>query len=182
MMGARELLLVEDDLRLRRALARVFQQQGWLVVEAGDLQAAREAGRPTLARAVVDLRLPDGSGIDLVEPIRRAAPGARIVVLSGWGSIATALEAVRRGASDFLSKPVATDRLLRAVSGEPAAAGPDCDGDADRASVPSLDRVEWEHIQRVMVEVDGNVSQAARLLGLHRRSLQRKLSKRPPNR
>jgi two-component system response regulator RegA len=109
--------------------------------------------------------------MDVVRALRGLDATLSIIMLTGYGSIATALEAVKCGADDYLSKPVDVDQILAAFSGarQPAA-----------ATVPSLGRVEWEHIQRVLTDCGGNVSQAAKLLGLHRRSLQRKLSKYPP--
>lgn len=177
MTGSGVLLLVEDDANFRGALARALSAHGYRVVEAGSVAAARErAAEEAPVAAVLDLRLPDGSGLGLLAALRERSPELRAVVLTGWGSIATALEAVRLGAVDFFSKPVDPDRIAEALrgSGRPAPEASD--------EVPSLDRVEWEHIQRVLTECGGNVSRAARLLGLHRRSLQRKLAKRPPAR
>lgn len=178
MSGERLLLLAEDDAYLRRVLARALAARGFEVLEAAGVERAREllAGVAAPAFGIFDLKLPDGSGLDLVSLLNARNPAARSVVLTGWGSIPTALEAVRRGAVDFLAKPVEIEDLLRSLGGAPAAELP------PEPVVPSLDRVEWEHIQRVMASCEGNVSQAARLLGLHRRSLQRKLGKRPPQR
>ena len=127
----------------------------------------------------MDLRLPDGHGLDVVAELHAIDATTRIVVLTGYGAIATAVESLKRGASDYLTKPVDADQVaVRASTQDHERAG------HARASspCPSLARVEWEHIQRVMTECQGNVSQAARVLGLHRRSLQRKLSKYPVNR
>lgn len=176
------LLLAEDDRYLRRVLARAFTARECRVLEASTLAESRQhlaAGeRPSLA--VLDLRLPDGNGLDLLSELHERNPTIRSVVLTGWGSIPTALEAVRRGAVDFLAKPIEIDDVLRALGRLPAASFSTAASEA--SGVPTLDRVEWEHIQRVLASCDGNVSQAARLLGLHRRSLQRKLGKRPPPR
>ncbi len=172
------LLLVEDDPIFRSTLGRALTFRGFAVTEAGSIAQARtlaEAAAP--ATAVLDLRLPDGSGLRLLEELRRLSPGLRAVILTGWGSIATAMEAVRLGAVDFLAKPVDADRVALAL--RPAAPGEAPQTEEAEHSVASLDRVEWEHIQRVLAECDGNVSRTARLLGLHRRSLQRKLGKRP---
>jgi len=171
-------LIVDDDEVFRERLCRAFRLRGWDVYGAGDaaqaLAAAREFG-PDLA--VVDLRLPGESGLDIVRALRGLDATVCILMLTGYGSIATALEAVRCGANDYLSKPVDVDQIIAAYAGlsQPAPAGA-----RPAASVPSLGRVEWEHIQRVLTDCGGNVSQAAKLLGLHRRSLQRKLSKYPP--
>jgi len=132
--------------------------------------AAARAESPELA--LVDLRLPGRSGLELVKALKELDETTNVVVLTGYGSIATALESVRVGATNYLTKPADADQILAAFDGPaPSAAAP--------SGVPSLARVEWEHIQRVLADCDGNISQAARLLGIHRRSLQRKLSKHP---
>ena len=171
-------LVVDDDEVFRQRLCRAFQLRGWEAHEAGGaaqaLAAAREFG-PDLA--VVDLRMPGESGLDIVRALRGLDATISIIMLTGWGSIATALEAVKLGADDYLSKPVDVDQIIAAYAGA-RQIGP---SDARPSnSVPSLGRVEWEHIQRVLTDCGGNVSQAAKLLGVHRRSLQRKLSKYPP--
>jgi two-component system response regulator RegA len=127
---------------------------------------------------VLDLRMEDRSGIDLLADLRREHGAIDCVVLTGYGSIATAIEAVRRGAVDYLTKPADADEILRAFEKRDAPA----DAREEDGAVPSLHRVEWEHIQRVLTECGGNVSRAARLLGVHRRTLQRKLATRPPAR
>lgn len=133
-----------------------------------------------LAGAIVDLRLPDGDGLTLVRELSAAQPGLPIVVLTGFGSIANALEAVRLGARDYLTKPADADQiLLAALRGERIVRDNPKEVPAE---TPSLDRVEWEHIQRVLADCGGNISQTARLLGLDRRTLQRKLGKFPPQR
>jgi two-component system response regulator RegA len=167
---------VEDDSALRRVLERSLGSRGFSV-EAVATQAeaiAAAIARPP-AFVVCDLRLPDGSGLDLLDRLAALVPRARRVVLTGWGSIPAALHALRAGAVDFLSKPVTTDQIVAALLGDPGSVTPDL-------ALPSLDRVEWEHIQRVLAECNGNVSLTARLLGLDRRSLQRKLAKRPRGR
>jgi two-component system response regulator RegA len=171
-------LIVDDDDVFRETLCRAFRLRDWDAYEAGDaeraLAAVREFG-PDLA--VVDLRLAGESGLDIVRAIRGLDATISIIMLTGYGSIATALEAVKCGADDYLTKPVDVDQVIAAYDGqggsEPAGARPPI-------SAPSLDRVEWEHIQRVLADCGGNISQAAKILGLHRRSLQRKLSKYPP--
>jgi two-component system response regulator RegA len=171
-------LIIDDDEVFRQRLCQAFRLRGWDAYEAGDtarVLAAAQEFSPDLA--VVDLRLPGESGLDIVRALRGLDVTISILMLTGYGSIATALEAVRCGADDYLSKPVDADQIIEAFAGarrqEPA-------GDRPPVSVPSLGRVEWEHIQRVLTDCGGNVSQAAKLLGLHRRSLQRKLSKYPP--
>ena len=171
------LLLVEDDETLRRRLARAFEGRGFEVraaATAAEAEAALVQDTPEFV--VLDLRMPDGSGLDLIPKFTQADPATRIVVLTGYGSIATAMEAVRRGAVDYLTKPADADEILAALerSGSGAAEVP--------TRPMSLDRMEWEHISRVLMECQNNVSEAARLLGMHRRSLQRKLAKYPPPR
>jgi two-component system response regulator RegA len=175
----RSLLLVDDDDVLRSRLARALRERGYVVREVADAAAAHRAlVELAIGWAVVDLRLPDGSGLDVVRALHAAAPAAKIVVLTGYGSIPTALEAVRLGATHYLTKPVGVDEVVAGFAGggaTPASAEhPD--------TVPSLERVEWEHINRVLADSGGNISEAARRLGLHRRSLQRKLAKRPVRR
>jgi two-component system response regulator RegA len=172
------LLIVEDDEPLRAQLARAFRGRGYAISEARSLGALAALSRAEWSAAVVDLRLPDGSGLEAVERLREMHAALPIVVLTGYGSIASALEAVRLGAVDYLTKPVDVDQILSALGGS-------LSGAADAATAPqtpSLERVEWEHIQRVLRDCDGNVSRAAKVLRIHRRTLQRKLSYRPPER
>jgi two-component system response regulator RegA len=172
--SAPRLLLVDDDEPFRSRLARSLRARGLDVAEAASgEQASRVARAVRPERAVIDLRMGDASGLDVLEHLRRELPDLACIVLTGYGSIATALEAVRRGALHYLTKPVDADDVLRAF--EPGAEPP-------MPTVPSLHRVEWEHIQRVLADCGGNVSRAARLLGLHRRTLQRKLGTLPPRR
>ncbi len=168
------ILVVDDDEPFRSRLARSLRARGFEVADAGSAQDAlgvAHAFRPD--RAVIDLRMTDGSGLDVLAQLKRDFPSLVGIVLTGYGSIATALEALRRGAIDYLPKPVDADDVLRAY---------DAAGEETAATVPSLHRVEWEHIQRVLADCEGNVSKAARLLGVHRRTLQRKLATRPPRR
>lgn len=173
------LLLVEDHDLLRTRLARAFSERGFEVREAASLTAAREvAAEDPPELVVLDLRVPDGSGLDLIPWLKELDPATRIVVLTGYGSIATALEAVRRGATHYLTKPADADEILAAFE---RGAGGTAAGTTDLQPM-SLDRVEWEHINRVLMDCDGNVSEAARVLGIHRRSLQRKLARFPSRR
>jgi two-component system response regulator RegA len=170
---SRSLLIVDDDGRFRTRLMRAFADRGFEVKGAGDYAEAMAVARaesPELA--LVDLRLPGRSGLDLVHELKDLDPATNIVVLTGYGSIATAVESVRLGATSYLTKPVDADQILAAFESEPGVS-------RQIPTAQPLARVEWEHIQRVMADCDGNVSQAARLLGIHRRSLQRKLSKNP---
>jgi len=172
------ILVIDDDDRLRTRLARAFRERGWTTHEAADAPTAcalAATHRP--GHVLVDLRLGNGSGLDVVRAVRAGDTDARIVVLTGYGSIATALEAVRLGATHYLTKPADVDDVERAFAG----AVPTADV-ADPVEPPTLARVEWEHINRVLADSGGNISEAARRLGLHRRSLQRKLSKFPTRR
>lgn len=174
---AHSVLVVDDDEVFRTRLGRAFADRGFEVRTAETAENALELARQDSPEyAVVDLRMPGASGIDLVRELNAIDPATQIVMLTGYGSIATAVEAIRAGAVHYLSKPADIDDILAALRGK---AAPSASGDAE---VPSLARVEWEHIQRVLTDCDGNISRAARLLGLHRRSLQRKLSKDPVRR
>jgi two-component system response regulator RegA len=174
-------LVVDDEDTFRARLMQALEARGfapWGAATADEAIVAAE--RETPEYAVVDLRLGGTSGLALVRRLHELDPTTRIVVLTGYGSIATALEAVRSGAAHYLTKPADIDEILagfeqgseQGFERVPSTAPPP-------ARIPTLARVEWEHIERVMVECGGNVTQAARLLGLHRRSLQRKLAKHP---
>ena len=167
-------LVVDDDEVFRTRLVKALQSRGLHAEGAGSADAALKLA-PTLQpqAAIVDLRMPGPSGLDLVSELSARLPGIQIVVLTGYGSIATAVEAVRRGAINYLTKPLDTDQILAAFEKEAEPA-------PDAGTIPSLARVEWEHIQRILHDCNGNISLAARKLGLHRRSLQRKLGKLPP--
>jgi two-component system response regulator RegA len=170
------LLVVEDDDNLRERLAKALDRRGYEVRTAATVAEAeaRVAEEPP-ELVVLDLRMPGGSGLDLIPRLKQADAATRIVVLTGYGSIATALEAVRRGATNYLTKPADADQIIAAFepeSGAGAAVTPP-------ARPMSLDQVEWEHINRVLMDCEGNISEAARVLRIHRRSLQRKLSKYP---
>jgi two-component system response regulator RegA len=171
------ILIVDDDAALRTRLVRAFEARGFEAYGASDAEEAvclARAESPELA--VVDLKMPGRSGLELVRDLQEIDPATRIVVLTGYGSIATALEAVHLGATHYVTKPADADDLLSAFARE----GPDSGAPVPiEHAVPSLARAEWEHIQRVLVDCGGNVSQTARLLGIHRRSLQRKLARTP---
>jgi two-component system response regulator RegA len=170
------ILVVEDDETFRALLLTAFEVRGFEVRGAPDAASAIAAARhDSPEMAVVDLRLPDGSGLDVVRALKQIDPATAIVVLTGYGSIATALEAIRLGAAHYLTKPTDADRVLAAFELGLAARPRELP-----VRAPSLARVEWEHLQRVLTDCDGNVSEAARVLGMHRRSLQRKLA-RPPD-
>ena len=175
-LGAdRTLLLVDDDEPFLRRLERAMDKRGFEVEAASSVAAgiAIATARPT-AYAVVDLRLEDGNGLDVVETLREKRPDARIVVLTGYGAIATAVAAVKIGATDYLSKPADANDITNALlaKGDELPPPPD--------NPMSADRVRWEHIQRVYDLCDRNVSETARRLNMHRRTLQRILAKRSP--
>lgn len=173
------LLLVEDDAIFAGVMARALTRRGFEVHIASDAATARTTVHLTRpAYAVVDLKLGADSGLALIPELLAVEPTMRIVLLTGYASIATAVEAVKRGACDYLAKPVDADTLVRSLlepdqgyEGDPGATVPE-------TPLP-LPRLEWEHIQHVLRECDGNISAAARRLGMHRRTLQRKLAKHP---
>ena len=178
MTAPRLILLVDDDEVFRERLARSLRERAYAVVTAADHDGALAAARgAAIDYAVIDLRMPAGSGLSLLEPLRVLAPAARFVMLTGYGSIASAVEALRLGAHDYLSKPVDADEVIAALAGQGAASA---GRPAPPASAPSLARAEWEHIQRVLTDCAGNVSEASRRLGITRRTLQLKLKKYPP--
>lgn len=175
------ILVVDDDAEFRVRLSRALEARGCRVVSAGDGATAHQQwAADTFDAAIVDLRLDTASGLRLIPELQQVRPAARIVVLTGFSSLGTAVEAGRLGVAEYLTKPVDVDRVFEAVAGGSRAAATASATNAPE--VPSLDRVEWEHIQRVLAACDGNISQTARLLGIDRRSLQRKLAKYPPPR
>ncbi len=171
-----DLLLVDDDAALRRALARALERRGFVVHAAESLAEARElTGQRRFSFAVLDLRLEDGHALSLIRELLDAAPDTRIAVVTGYGNIASAVAAVKQGALDYLAKPVDGDEIADAllnttVEGLPPAP----------EQPMSPDRVRWEHIQRVFEQCGRNVSETARRLNMHRRTLQRILNKRAP--
>lgn len=173
------ILLVDDDDVFRERLARAFEKRGYTVDSAdGYAQALSLARMEPPARAVVDLNMPGRGGLQVVRDLHALVPDAAIVVLTGYGSVATAVDAVRLGACNYLHKPAHADMILAAFD---HGAGDPLESEAPEYEPPSLARTEWEHIQRVLADCGGNVSMAARKLGLHRRTLQRKLNKYAPN-
>ena len=169
------LLIVDDDKPFLQRVARAMEKRGYLTETAESVAEAREkvAALPP-AYAVVDMRLEDGNGLDVVEHLRSLRPEARVIVLTGYGNIATAVTAVKLGAIDYLAKPADADEIHAALMQTAT----------ERAEPPenpmSADRVRWEHIQRVYELCDRNVSETARRLNMHRRTLQRILAKRAP--
>ncbi len=171
----RSLLVVDDDEPFLKRLARAMEKRGFAVETAGSVTAGRAiaTARPP-AYAVIDLRLEDGNGLDVVETIREKRPDSRVVVLTGYGAIATAVAAVKIGATDYLSKPADANDVTAALLATPDELPPPPENPM------SADRVRWEHIQRVYELCDRNVSETARRLNMHRRTLQRILAKRSP--
>ena len=177
-VGASSILLVDDTYVLRERLSVAMQQRGFRVETAGNYEEAVDtfSARPT-ELAVLDLRMPGKSGLELLRSLLSIQPDTRVIMLSGFGSIPASIDAVRAGAVNFLSKPADADDILSAfVRGD----SPSVPEGAIAFPAPSLARNEWEHIHRVLSDCGGNISEAARRLGIHRRSLQRKLRKRAP--
>jgi two-component system response regulator RegA len=171
----RSLMVLDDDAPLRTRLGRALEQRGFDTTLVGSVSEALEALKSTPpAFAVLDMRLGDGSGLQVVEAVREARPDARIVMLTGYGNIATAVAAVKSGAIDYLSKPADADDVARALLMrlDEAPRLPE--------NPMSADRVRWEHIQRIYEMCGHNVSETARRLNMHRRTLQRILAKRAP--
>ena len=171
----RSLLLVDDDELFVKRLARAMEKRGFLpeTAESVAVGRAKAIAKPP-AYAVIDLRLNDGSGLDVVEALREVRPDCRIVVLTGYGAIASAVAAVKIGAIDYLTKPADANEVVNALLSKPG----------QSLEMPemmmSADRVRWEHIQRVYEMCERNVSETARRLSMHRRTLQRILAKRGP--
>lgn len=169
------LLLVDDDVDLCRVLSKAFARRGFDVRVAYNVEQAMSiAADDPPEYALVDLSMPGDSGLALIPRLKELDAGVQIVVLTGYASIATAVEAVKLGATQYLAKPTGVEDILAAFNqtggdpNTPVAKQP-----------PSVDRLEWEHIQKVLLENDGNISETARQLNMHRRTLQRKLAKRP---
>lgn len=171
----KSILLLDDDEPFLRRLAKAMEKRGFAVETAGSVAAGKAiaTARPP-AYAVCDLRLEDGNGLDVVEVIRERRPDSRVVVLTGYGAIATAVAAVKIGATDYLSKPADATDITNALLASDDELPPPPENPM------SADRVRWEHIQRVYELCDRNVSETARRLNMHRRTLQRILAKRSP--
>ena len=172
------LLIIEDDAVFSRTLRKSFERRHYNVSVASgvaEMQGALQTETPDYA--VVDLKLADGSGLECIKALHQHDRDMKIVVLTGYASIATAVEAIKRGACNYLCKPADADDVLAALLSQHA----DLDSLVPENPM-SVDRLQWEHIQRVLSEHDGNISATARALGMHRRTLQRKLQKRPVRR
>jgi two-component system response regulator RegA len=173
-------LVVDDDEVFRDRLCRALSERRWEAETAPNGELALQFARDRSPDLVlVDLRMPGKGGLDVVQELRTIDSSMTIIVLTGYGSIPTAISAMKKGADHYLSKPADADQILTVYETLRSAvnAAPE-----PPETVPTLARVEWEHMQRVISDCDGNISHAARLLGIHRRSLQRKLSKYPPAR
>jgi two-component system response regulator RegA len=173
--GDKSLLLLDDDAPFRMRLARALESRGFEVSAVATVAEANDvAAKTTPAYAVLDLRLEDGSGLSVVEALSKHRADCKVVILTGYGAIATAVAAVKAGAIDYLAKPADADDIVKALLAEPD----------DRPEPPenpmSADRIRWEHIQRVYELCGHNVSETARRLNMHRRTLQRILAKRAP--
>lgn len=168
-----KVVLVDDDQVLLRTLSRRISQHGWQVQGFSTVESVQELTDAAADSYLLDLRFGGISGLSFIEPLRLALPECRIIMLTGYGSIATAVQAVKLGADDYLTKPVDFSSLLSALGGNDTPV-------MEEPEVLSPERLEWEHIQRVLAEQQGNISQTARLLGMHRRTLQRKLTKHRP--
>jgi two-component system response regulator RegA len=167
------ILIVDDDEPFRLALRNAFVRRGYEVELAGNAEEASAALREgTPNYAVVDLRMPGRTGLELVRELRALQRPPQVVVLTGYGTIGTAVEAVRLGALNYLTKPADADEIEAALLGKRPPPPVD--------EVPSLDRQEWEYLNRILADCNGNISEAARRLKMHRRTLQRKLQKHPP--
>lgn len=172
-----KILVIDDDEAFCRTLARSLERHGmqaFMAHNAEEALASAKAYRPE--KAVLDLRLGDDSGIQLIQPLLEIAPGMQIVVLTGFASLTTAVQAIKLGAINYLAKPVNVQSILKAFEEEMSE---EVDEESADFSPTPLKQLEWEHIQRVLEENDGNISSTARQLGMHRRTLQRKLQKRP---
>ncbi len=173
-LADKTLLLLDDDAPLRTRLGRALEGRGFQVTLAGSVSEAIGAVKSSApAFAVLDMRLEDGSGLGVVEAIHAARPDAKVIMLTGYGNIASAVAAVKAGAVDYLPKPADADDVVRALLARE-------DGPAPPENPMSADRVRWEHIQRVYELCGHNVSETARRLNMHRRTLQRILAKRAP--
>lgn len=171
----KKLLIVDDDKPFQQRLARAMEKRGFDVDTAdGVREAVSKLGATSPAFAVVDMRLEDGNGLDVIEAIRQKRPDCRAVILTGYGNIATAVTAVKLGAVDYLAKPADPDDIVAALARNTDEKAPPPENPM------SADRVRWEHIQRVFELCDRNVSETARRLNMHRRTLQRILAKRAP--
>lgn len=179
-MNKPRLLIVDDDPGTRDMLERAMSRHGFATRVAANVDEAQGIiAREKFDGALLDLKIHHDSGLELIAPLRAANPRARIVLLTGYSSIPTAVAAIKLGADDYLCKPAAGDQLATALLGDSQAVNAAQPLPEIASAPPSVNRLAWEHIQRVLAENDGNISATARVLGMHRRTLQRKLQKRP---
>lgn len=169
------ILIVDDDEIFCQVLQRALMRRGFYVVICHCLaEAERASGQYNFHKAIVDLKIAQESGLKLIRLLKALNPNTAIIMLTGYSSVSTAVEAIKLGALNYFCKPIDIDEVLNAFSDRE-----ELFETKAPISVPSLDRVEWEHIQKALLDCQGNISAAARLLGMHRRTLQRKLYKRP---
>ena len=174
-----EILVVDDDETFRRHLGRALKRRGLEVHRAADYEEAMViAGEIPVELAVLDLRMPGEDGLQLLRDLLEERPDLEAIVLTGYGSVATAVDAVRLGAVNYIQKPADADDVLAAFQ---RGRQPPLEEADQSYEPPTLERAEWEHIQRVLADCDGNISEAARRLGIHRRTLQRKLDRHAPD-
>jgi two-component system response regulator RegA len=171
-----KVLVVDDDLSFSTTLSRSLQRRGFEVEVVHDVDSAIAlCERFTPDKAIIDLKMETRSGLHLIPILRQRFPQIRMLMLTGYSSIATTVEAIKLGADNYLQKPASTSEILAALADNPETVATS----TPELSPPSLDRIEWEHIQKVLTKNEGNISETARQLGMHRRTLQRKLQKRP---
>lgn len=169
-LDIRRILVCDDDNSFRKRLSKALRDRGFLVFEASSVDQGYEVVQEFGVDAcLIDLRMPGGDGLQLVEKLNRDYPKIRSVVFTGFGTIQTALEAIRKGAVNYLTKPAGIDEIIASIF-------PDQIKTQSTVAMPSLEEVEMEYIQRVLSECEGNITKAAKVLGMHRRSLQRKLA------
>ena len=172
---ANKLLLVDDDEVFCQIMQRALTRRGFAVDICFNIQAAEQAAKKTsFHKALVDLKIAQESGLALIRSLKTINPDIQIIMLTGYSSVSTAVEAIKLGAVNYFCKPIDVDEILKGFSEADL-----MEEEPTPISTPSLDRVEWEHIQKILQDHQGNISAAARALGMHRRTLQRKLQKKP---
>lgn len=169
-----EIVLLEDDAAFAQVLTNALKKQGFTTHWQAAPQAMLDLALAKVDCFLIDLHLADESGLSVIAPLRARYPQARIIVLTGFASIATAVQAVKLGADEYLSKPAPLASIIKAIQNQEQAL------DLDAPALPSPKRLQWEYLQQVLQENDGNISKTARVLKMHRRTLQRQLQKKPP--
>lgn len=171
------LLVVDDDEIFCQVMQRALSRRGFQVEICFDVSSAEHAAQQThFSKALVDLKIAQESGLSLIRSLITINPNMQIIMLTGYASVPTAIEAIKLGALNYFSKPIDIDEVLKGFVESDL-----MEEEPTPISIPTLDRVEWEHIQKILNDHQGNISAAARSLGMHRRTLQRKLQKRPVN-